>query len=213
MAGPPLLPDPTQLLAYVAAVMAIAVTPGPGLFYVLARTLAGGRRAGIVSALGLVTGSALVCLTALACVVALIEVAPPAYALLRILGAGYMGWLAWRLLRARPADTSGVQPATSVDGWRIFGQGVVTSLLSPNSLLFYFVFIPQFTTHPPSQAPVQFALLGVICALLGNGINLGMSLALASFGVRNPSAAAQRRRNRISAAMLAAVGLFVLVRA
>src|SRR3954447_6566016 len=102
------MPDPTHLVLCFAAALVLAVTPGPGIFYVAARTLAGGRAEGVASSIGLGLGGLVHVIAGAIGVSALVMASAQAFTMAKIVGAGYLIWLglkAWREARVLlPAD-------------------------------------------------------------------------------------------------------------
>src|SRR3984957_11179962 len=155
--------DPERLPMFLAAALLIAATPGPGLFYVAARTLAGGRRDGLASSVGLGIGG-LVHVTAGAVgVSALVMASAEAFTVLKLVGAVYLVWLgikAWREARTlTPLDLS------TTGSIRALRDGIVVEALNPKTAAFFLAFIPQFVD---ASRPVagQFIVLGLLSVAL-----------------------------------------------
>jgi len=153
-----------SLLAFLAATAAFAYLPGPALLYTAARTLAGGRRAGCLAALGVhVGGYAHVAAAALGLSI-LLEAVPYAYAVLKTLGAGYLIWLAAGYLRSalRRAGEAAPGGGKIRSARRVFLDSVLVEALNPKTALFYLAFLPQFVSADAALAPAaQFVLLGL----------------------------------------------------
>jgi threonine/homoserine/homoserine lactone efflux protein len=151
----------TSLLGFVAAALVILLTPGPGVIYVVTRSVAQGCRAGLLSAVGLSAGALVHVAAAVAGLSALLAASSGAFTVIRMLGAGYLIYLGLRTLLAREASaaTQAVAPRTR---YRLFVDGVLVSVLNPKIALFFLAFLPQFVE--PSVAPVtqQVLLLGCI---------------------------------------------------
>src|SRR5579863_9290970 len=130
-----------KFFLFLAAAVLLAITPGPGIFYVLARTLAGGRKEGIQSTLGTFVGGLFhVCAAALG-ISAILAASAVAFHTVKYAGAAYLVWLGVRMIRSRntemPAETSA--PARNA-----FRQGILTEVLNPKTALFFLSFIPQY---------------------------------------------------------------------
>jgi threonine/homoserine/homoserine lactone efflux protein len=159
------MPESTTLLAFVAAALLVLVIPGPGFLYILARSLAQGRLAGLVSAVGLVAGTLVQVGAAAAGLSALLMASATAFGIVKALGAGYLIYLGLRALFARQ-PSAGVEAAPPCSMFRVFIDGIVVSIFNPKIAIFFLAFLPQFVD--PSQGPVpqQFLLLGLIFVVL-----------------------------------------------
>ena len=141
--------DLHDLLLFLGAGLALNLTPGPDMLYVAARSTSEGRRAGVVSALGIGAGT-LVHIAALALgLSALLAAVPLLYDVVRLAGAAYLVWLGLRAL-LRPAAAPDEAPPPPASLTTIFRQGVVTNVLNPKVALFFLAFLPQFVD--PSAA-------------------------------------------------------------
>ena len=169
------MPDAHSLLLFVLAGLALNVTPGPDMLYIIARSTTEGRRAGIVSALGVGAGT-LVHIAALALgLAAVLRSVPMAYDTVRLAGAGYLIYLGVRALLRSPMSAPVTVERASL--LAIFRQGVVTNVLNPKVALFFLAFLPQFV-DPSSGAPaVQMAALGLIFDVNGTLVNIGVAVA------------------------------------
>jgi threonine/homoserine/homoserine lactone efflux protein len=151
--------EPTTLLAYLAAAVALILAPGPDTMYVLARGLQG-PDAGVRSALGVATGVLLHTLAASLGVAALLRTAPTAFTLVKYVGAAYLLYLAAQALRTEEFD-----PTTESESGRSFRRGVLVNALNPKVALFFLAFLPSFAGSGP-DAPTRMALLGAIYATI-----------------------------------------------
>lgn len=169
--------DWPTLALFLLAALAIALTPGPGLFYVAARTLSGGAREGLASILGLgLGGLAHVAAGALG-VSALVLASAEAFTLLKFVGALYLVWLgikAWR--QAGTAAMVVPAPATARQAFR---EGVVVEALNPKTAAFFLAFLPQFVDPAAGSVALQFLVLGSVTVLFNTAADLLM-LALAA---------------------------------
>src|SRR5215510_236479 len=159
-------PDFANLVVFVAAALVLLLTPGPAVLYIVTRSIDQGRRAGLVSMLGVHAGTLVHIAAAAAGVSALLAASATAFAVVKYLGAGYLIYLGVRKLVHRT-------PVTSVDVSaprhlrRAFLDGVVVSVLNPKTALFFLAFLPQFVDVSRGSAGAQTLLLGVIFVLLG----------------------------------------------
>lgn len=157
------MPDDAILLGFVVASLVVLVTPGPGVFYVVARSLAQGRRAGLVSALGLSAGVFFHVAAATIGISAILLTSATAFNLVKILGAGYLIYLGLKTIFAgRPAAGMTAPPPATLH--RLFVDGVIVSLFNPKIAVFFLAFLPQFVGADQPAAPQQVLFLGTIYA-------------------------------------------------
>ncbi len=137
--------DSQHFLLFLGAAVVLAITPGPGIFYVLARTLAGGRLEGIHSALGTFFGGLFHVFAAALGVSAILAASAVAFHTVKYAGAAYLVWLGIRMIRTRNAEMP-TQTAAQAQGsfpQGSFRQGILTEALNPKTALFFLSFIPQ----------------------------------------------------------------------
>lgn len=155
------------LLPFAGVAAIIVMTPGPDLMLVTRSVLAGGRRAGLLSALGIATGSAAWALAAAAGLATLLSASPEILGVIRWLGAGYLVWIGVRtLLKPAPrlADAGEIS-ATQQSRVEPFRIGLVSNLLHPGQVIFYTSMMPQFI-DPAGDATQQALLLGAVFAAI-----------------------------------------------
>src|SRR6476646_8919574 len=154
------MPDLHSLLLFLAAGLALNVTPGPDMLYVAARGAGEGRSAGIASALGIGAGTLVHIALVAAGLAAVLAAVPVAYLAIRLGGAAYLVYLGVRGLMARPsAAASPLEPASL---GVIFRQGVITNVLNPKVALFFLAFLPQFVDPTRGNPALQVIALGLI---------------------------------------------------
>ena len=160
------MPELSTLLVFSAASLALLITPGPAVLYIVARSIDQGRLAGIVSVLGIVVGTLVHVGAAAFGLSALLMSSALAFTLVKYLGAAYLVYLGARrlLTKDHPARVETVEPEKL---WRIFRQGVIVNLLNPKTALFFFAFLPQFADPARGSVAGQILLLGLIFATLG----------------------------------------------
>ena len=151
----------TSFMAFVLASFALAVTPGPGVLYIVTRTLAQGRIAGIGSVFGVACGNFLNAVGASVGLAALFSVSSLAFTLVKFAGAAYLVYLGIRALRA-PAEAA-VHGAElrALPAARLFREGLMVALLNPKTTLFFAAFLPQFM-HGEAPALTQAIGLGAM---------------------------------------------------
>jgi threonine/homoserine/homoserine lactone efflux protein len=150
---------------FAAAAFLLLMTPGPAVLYIVARSVEQGRRAGLISVLGICTGTLAHVAAASLGISALLVASPRAFSVLRYLGAAYLIVLGLRTLSKREtaADAVGVPRARLR---RIFAQGVIVNLLNPHTALFFFAFLPQFVDPSKGAVPLQIVTLGLLFILM-----------------------------------------------
>jgi len=173
--------DPITLTTFMAASVALYLTPGADMMFISASGAAGGSRAGIAAALGVSIGSLAHTVLAVAGVAALIAAHPLAYDALRYLGAAYLAYLAVVTWRAAPPD-----PATAGarDVWWAFRRGAVTNILNPKVSVFVLAFLPQFTDPAIGPVWLQIAILGSLFSFGSIPTNIGCGALAGVFAAR-----------------------------
>ena len=156
-----MLLDPTRFALFTGAALVLIVTPGPAVLYITARSMSQGVRAGLVSVLAIETGNCVHALAASLGLAALLASSPLAFAAVRLLGAGYLVFLAIRKLAGRtkgdPARLDG-SPAPTLR--KVYLEGVAVSVLNPKTALFFLAFLPQFVSPARGRLTAQMLLLG-----------------------------------------------------
>ena len=163
-----------SLLLFLAAASIIALSPGPGILYVAARTIAGGRGEGLASSLGTALGGLVHVLAGAVGVSALVMASAEAFTLLKLMGALYLVWLG--LKTVREARTALPSDAPGVGNKRAFRDGVLVEALNPKTAAFFLAFLPQFV-DPAGTVWLQFAALGLISVTLNTAVDVGVVLA------------------------------------
>src|SRR5256885_767379 len=159
--------DFTRITLFLTAAMLLAVAPGPGMLYVLARCLAGGKREGVLSALGTFLGGMVHVFAAALGISIILAKSALAFAAVKYVGAAYLCFLGVRMiLDARKENATMPLPpdelAPSKASRNPLWQGVATEVLKPKTALFFLSFIPQFVNRSSGHVFLQFVLLGTI---------------------------------------------------
>ncbi|MGH8806461.1 MAG: LysE family translocator [Noviherbaspirillum sp.] len=177
---------------FCAAVLLLNATPGPDTAYIVGRSLAQGRAAGLMSALGISAGC---CVHALASAVglsAILAASATAFTLIKLAGGAYLVYLGIRMLLTKPANAAAPSATRDVRSLQtIFWQALVTNVLNPKVILFFLAFIPQFVRTDASQKTLAFLVLGVAFAAISMCWNSGTAFlagTLARRAGRNPQA-------------------------
>ncbi|MBS7698794.1 MULTISPECIES: LysE family translocator [unclassified Chelatococcus] len=201
--------DLTQLLVYLAAALVLAVTPGPSIFYVASRTLAGGRAEGIASSLGTGLGGMAHVVAGSLGVSAIVLASAELFTLLKLIGAAYLVWLGFRTFRTARRDAaaalaSGVA-APPIGAKRAFREGVLVEALNPKTAAFFLALIPQFVDPQAGHVALQFVVLGFVSVALNTLADTVVAFAASS--IRESAAARpgsiQRLREFSGGAMIA----------
>ena len=152
-----------RFFVVLAAAVLLAVSPGPGMLYVLARSLAGGRREGFLSALGTFAGGLVHVFAAAAGISIVLAKSALAFSVVKYLGAAYLVFLGIRMLRDARRDDA-IEVRVEKSRRNPFWQGVMTEVLNPKTALFFLSFIPQFVDRSLGHVPLQFAVSTGPCA-------------------------------------------------
>ncbi|GAA2911753.1 LysE family translocator [Streptosporangium fragile] len=202
------MPDLTTLALFTTATLALLLVPGPAVLYIVTRSVAQGRSAGLVSVLGIHLGSLVHVAAAALGISALLAASATAFTIVKYLGAAYLLYLGVRKLMARP-DGNGVAEPPAASRSRLFWEGFVVNVLNPKTAIFFLAFLPQFAD--PSAGPIapQIVLLGLIWTVLGmvsDGAYALLSSAMA--GRLRRSARARRRLDLTSGFVYLGMGTF-----
>jgi threonine/homoserine/homoserine lactone efflux protein len=171
------------LLGVSAVALGMVLTPGPNMMYLVSRSITQGRRAGVISLGGVVIGF-LVYLTAANLGLSIMFVhVPQLYVAVKLAGAAYLGWLAFRTLR--PGGTSVFEPGrlTADPPHRLFVMGLLTNLLNPKAAIMYLSLIPQFVHPAAGHVVVQGFILGGVQIAVSLVVNLAIVAAAGTIAV------------------------------
>lgn len=187
------MPDLATLALFCALTLGLLVVPGPAVLYIVTRSVAQGRSAGLISMLGVHAGSVVHVAAAALGLSALLAASATAYAVVKWGGIAYLVWLGVRNLVRRGGGEEALELRVQSKR-RLFWEGVVVNVLNPKTAIFFLAFLPQFTD--PAAGPVgpQILLLGLLWIVLGmasDGTYAMLASALA--GRLRASRRAQRR--------------------
>lgn len=165
---PPLLPEPPALAAFAAASVVLALVPGPGVLYIVARSLQHGRRAGFASVAGVALGNLGNAAAAALGLAALFAVSSTAFAVVKWAGALVLLWMGVRALRRPAAPAAGPvgPPVPPVPLRRVVRDGALVALLNPKTTLFFAAFLPQFLRADAAGSALQGVVLGALFVLI-----------------------------------------------
>lgn len=180
------MPDPATLLVFALAALALIAVPGPNLIFIATRSIAQGRRAGLVSVLGVETGTLLHVGAAAAGLSALLASSAAAFGFVKYAGAAYLVFLGVRTLMAGDPGEQEEQDrvAAGASLGRTYRQALVVQLLNPKVALFFLAFMPQFVDPARGSAATQVLVLGAVMASLGICVSSLYAVAAGAVGRR-----------------------------
>jgi threonine/homoserine/homoserine lactone efflux protein len=206
--------DSTRVFLFLTAAVLLAIAPGPGMLYVLARSLAGGKREGVLSAFGTFLGGMVHVFAAALGVSIVLAKSATAFATVKYVGAAYLCFLGVRMiLDARnekqkeiaPEIAGNLRPARNP-----LWQGVATEVLNPKTALFFLSFIPQFVNRGGGHVFLQFVALGTISVVMNTSADLIVIALAGPLGERIRSSATFRRRQRtVTGAIMIGLGTYL----
>jgi threonine/homoserine/homoserine lactone efflux protein len=208
--------DSTKFFLFLTAALLLAIAPGPGMLYVLARSLAGGRSEGILSTIGTFLGGMVHVWAAAFGLSIVLAKSALAFSLVKYAGAAYLCFLGVRMIL--DARKSRVDQATAseiaVGGLQRRSpllQGIATEVLNPKTALFFLSFIPQFVNRNSKHVFLQFVLLGTISVILNTSADLLVIALAGPLGNRIRSSAKFRRRQRtVTGAIMIGLGTYLV---
>jgi RhtB (resistance to homoserine/threonine) family protein len=197
-----------DLPLFVATALVLNATPGVDMLFTLSRTLQHGWRTGMAAALGITAGCAVHTVAAALGLAALLATSALAFSAIKWLGAAYLLWLAWGMLRASVRDAEPILAASPpASSTRVFAQGFLTNVLNPKVALFFLALLPQFISADAPDKTVAFLFLGAVF-IVGGALFLFALVALAhrmrAFGA---SRVTRRLLNAIGGALFAALAV------
>ena len=175
------VPDVSRLGLFVGAAIALLMTPGPAVLYIVTRSIEQGRAAGLVSVAGICTGTLAHVIAATLGLSALLVSSAVAFGIVRYAGAAYLMVLGIRTLLGRQQAPNNL-PLLRADLRRVFTQGVVVNVLNPHTALFFFAFLPQFVNPSSGHVPAQMLTLGLLFVALSATTDSGWAIAAGTAG-------------------------------
>ena len=149
--------------AFVVAILIFLLIPGPGNLALVTSTGKGGIRGGLAAGIGIILGDQVLLWLAVAGVAAVLTAYPPAFVAVQWLGAAYLAWLGWRMLRAKP----GAPPVLNIKPGHYLRQAMGITLLNPKAIVFYMAFFPLFVDPAQHQGLLTFGVMALTIAALG----------------------------------------------
>jgi threonine/homoserine/homoserine lactone efflux protein len=189
------MPHGSTLFVFVGASIALLLTPGPAVLYIVTRSIDQGRLVGLVSVLGICTGTMVHVVAATLGLSALLVSSAIAFMAVKYVGAAYLIVLGIQtLMRREPVEA--VEDVDRTTLGRVFAQGVIVNVLNPHTALFFFAFLPQFVNPSRGNVPVQMLTLGVLFVMLSATTDTGWAIAAGTAGEwirRNPTFTRRQR--------------------
>jgi len=197
-----------SFLAFLFAAAVLAVTPGPGIAYVVARTVAGGRAEGLASCFGTGIGGMLHVVAAALGLSLIVAGSAVAFNLVKYLGAAYLVFLGLSLLLRKDRELT-VRPVASQGARRALLEGIVVEALNVKTALFFLAFLPQFISPDDALVP-QLVLLGSICVALNTLVDV-VAVFAADRMLKSNTARAMRARllTRVSGVTMLGLGAYL----
>lgn len=200
-------------LAGIAVVaLGLVLTPGPNMLYLVSRSITQGRRAGLLSLLGVALGFAVYLAAAVAGLATVFTAVPAAYLALKIAGAAYLLYLAWQALRPHGRNAFAPEPLPPDPARRLVTTGLLTNLLNPKIAVLYVALLPQFVEPGRGSVALQMLLLGgtqIGIALMVNALIVVFAGAIAGALAARPAWSAVQRR--LVGAVLAGLAVRLLL--
>lgn len=178
------------LLGIALVELGLVIVPGPNMIYLVSRSIAQGRRAGLISLAGVGLGFLTYLLAASAGLATLFALVPEIYLTLKLAGAGYLLWLAWNAFRPGGTSVFATQELTPDRPRKLFGMGLLTCLLNPKIAILYISLLPQFLDPSRGHLGLQSLVLGLgqlTVGVLMNGVFVVTAGSVAVFLSRRPA--------------------------
>lgn len=189
------MPEISSLAIYLSAAFILAITPGPGIFYVLTRSLKGGRGEGYASSVGTAIGGLFHVVAAAVGLSAILATSALAFAIVKYAGAAYLIYLGIRTIIERNDEFDDEQVSTS-NTRHAFYQGILTEVLNPKTALFFLAFIPQFI-NPEGVVVTQFVILGCISVFMNTSADIVVATLAGPIGYQLKTRARLRKGQKM----------------
>lgn len=180
----------TAASAMALVALGMVLTPGPNMMYLVSRSISQGRRAGMVSLAGTAVGFVIYMTMANVGLAAVFVVVPWLYMALKIAGAAYLLWLAYKALRPGGTSVFDTRDLPPDSASKLFRMGLVTNLLNPKAAIMYLALIPQFVDHSTGSVIAQGFQLGAVQIVVSMAVNAAIIVAAGSIALflrRKPS--------------------------
>ena len=209
--------DSARFVLFLTAALLLAIAPGPGMLYVLARSLAGGKREGVLSALGTFGGGMVHVFAAALGVSIVLAKSAAAFATVKYVGAAYLCFLGLRMIWDAWKEKAGEENAGAEEtlhelkpARNPLWQGVATEVLNPKTALFFLSFIPQFVNRAEGHVFLQFVVLGTISVALNTTADLIVIALAGPLGEKIRSSPKFRRTQRtVTGSIMIGLGTYL----
>jgi threonine/homoserine/homoserine lactone efflux protein len=161
------VPSASAIWVFVAATFVFLLIPGPAVMYIVTRSVAQGRRAGLASVLGIHAGTLVHVVAAVLGLSAVLATSAAAFTVVKIMGAAYLVYLGVRALLSREDDSDRAGPAASRSHRRLFAEGFVVNLLNPKTAVFFLALVPQFVEPGAGNATTQLLVISAVYVAMG----------------------------------------------
>ena len=196
------MPDPTTVLVFSGAALALLLVPGPAVLYIVARSASQGRRAGLISVAGIHVGTLVHIAAAVLGLSALIVASAATFTAVKLAGAAYLVYLGISTLRHRNALIDSTPGSVQRTSRRVVTDGVVLNILNPKTAVFFLAFVPQFVDVDAGNSTVQLVILGVLFIALGLVTDGAYALAGSWIGTRLRRSPRLARRSETTAGVV-----------
>ena len=163
--------ETSQVIAFALICLAMVLTPGPNMIYLISRSICQGKTAGFISLAGVAAGFVFYMLCASLGITALVVAVPYAYDTIRIVGALYLLWLAWKALKPNAAPLFDIKNLSHDSPVKLFLMGFITNLLNPKIAIMYLSLLPQFIHPQHGSILFQSIQLGLIQIVVSVSVN------------------------------------------
>ncbi|MGD8779188.1 MAG: LysE family translocator [Ignavibacteria bacterium] len=196
-----------QLMLFMAAGILLNLTPGPDMIYVATRSASQGRKAGILSALGIGTGTFFHILAAALGLSTILMYSATAFEVVKWIGAGYLVYLGFKAIIDKKTESKTARPKTQSLS-KIYLQGCLTNILNPKVALFFLAFLPQFTNPESGDLTLQIIFLGLLFDTTGTIVNSIVAfLADKVSGLLNKNGKVQKIQSWFSGIVFISLGI------
>ncbi|VVE44532.1 lysine transporter LysE [Pandoraea pneumonica] len=175
------MPTLATLATFFAVVLGLFLIPGPAVLLTITRTVQGGRRAGVMTGMGIALGDLVHTLCAAVGLSAVLMTSALAFDVVKYIGAAYLIYLGIKALRERPSDPQ-LPVAPQVSPTRAFAQAVATEVLNPKTALFFLAFMPQFVHASEGNVFMQFLVLGMVFVAMSAVYTAAIALSVRPLG-------------------------------
>ena len=172
-----------SVLLFLTASIPLILFPGPSVAFILATTLRGGRRTGLAATAGVESGYLVHVVGAVVGISAVIAASAELFTAVKVVGAAWLLWMAWRTVRARSEGTladlhpAGMQQPVAMASWSVFRRGLLVGALNPKTAMFYLAFLPQFVSPDGGPLWAQLLVFGLLFIALAAALDSCWALA------------------------------------